>query len=62
VTREEHLRAIKIIASKRRGKRIGLLALCSGPDCDGAEVWIAGISIGDAVDAGDKHIAEVSEE
>jgi hypothetical protein len=39
MTREEHLKAIYIVGSKKRGKVHGLLMLCSGPECGGAEMF-----------------------
>lgn len=39
MTREQHLRAIYIVGSAKRGKVDGLVMLCSGPDCGGAEMF-----------------------
>lgn len=39
MTREEHLKAIYIVGSVKRGKVNGLLMLCSGPECGGAEIF-----------------------
>lgn len=39
MTREEHLKAIYIAGAAKRGKTMGLLMLCSGPECGGAEMF-----------------------
>lgn len=61
MTREEHLRAIYVIASQRRGKRAGLLMLCSGPDCAGAEVFALSHTVGAVLEAAARHIDEMGE-
>lgn len=38
MTREEHLKAIKLVGTRVVGKRTMLVMLCSGPDCGGAEM------------------------
>jgi hypothetical protein len=61
VTREEHLRAIYIVGSAKRGKRNGLRMLCSGPDCGGAEMFAIGLTAASVVTAVDAHIEEIEE-
>lgn len=58
MTSEEHLAAIYIISSQKRGRTSGLLALCSGPDCAGAEVYVAGLTVGKVLAAANRHIDE----
>lgn len=61
MTREEHLRAIYLVGTVRRGKRLGLLMLCSGPECGGAEVFAGGLSAADVATAAERHIDETEE-
>ena len=56
MTREEHLRAITVVGSSKRFKRIGLLMLCSGPDCGGADMFAMGLSVAAVVTAANAHI------
>jgi hypothetical protein len=58
VTRDEHMRAIYIVCGQQRGKTRGLLMLCSGPDCAGAEVFAPGRKAADVVTAANRHIDE----
>lgn len=60
MTREEHLRAIYLAGSAKRGNRNGLLMLCSGPDCGGAEMFTPGPTVADVMAAADAHIDAVS--
>ena len=53
-----HREAVRIVASQKRGKRLGLLMLCAAPECHGAEVFAPGHSVADVVAAADAHIAE----
>jgi hypothetical protein len=57
VTREEHMRSIYIVGSAKRGKREGLLMLCSGPECGGAEMF-AERNAGAVAAAANAHIDE----
>lgn len=61
MTRDEHLRAIRVVGSVKRGKRFGLLMLCSGPECGGAEVFAGGLSAADVATAAERHIDETEE-
>lgn len=56
MTREEHLKAIYIVSSAERGRNSGLLMLCSGPDCGGAEMFARGLTVGAVVAAANVHI------
>ncbi len=38
MTREEHLKAVKVVGSRQVGARIMVVMLCSGPECGGAEL------------------------
>lgn len=38
MTREEHLKAIWVVNSRKVGNHMLLVMLCSGPDCGGAEI------------------------
>lgn len=38
VTREEHLKAVYVVSSRKLGKSTVLVMLCSGPECGGAEM------------------------
>lgn len=58
MTREEHLRAVTIVGSAKRYKRAGLLLLCSGLDCGGAEMFAAGHSVAVVLAAANAHIDE----
>ena len=57
MTREDHLKAIYIVGSAKRGKAIGVLMLCSGPDCGGAEMFARPT----AADVGAKANAHIDE-
>lgn len=59
MTREEHLRAIYIIGSQKRGNRTGLLMLCSGPECGGAQMFAAGLTAAAVATAADTHTDEI---
>lgn len=59
MTREEHRRAIYIVSSAKRGKFTGLLMLCSGPDCGGAEMFAPRLTVAAVVAAADAHIDAV---
>lgn len=59
MTREEHLKALYILGTKARGKTSGLLLLCSGPDCGGAEVFAPGLTVGAVSEAANRHIDEM---
>lgn len=39
MTREQHLKAIFIVGTKKVGNTLGLTMMCSGPDCDGAQMF-----------------------
>lgn len=56
MTREEHRRAVYIVGSATRNKRPGLLLLCSGPECGGAEVFVPGLTAAAVAAATDAHI------
>lgn len=56
MTREEHLRAITIVGNTRRYKRIGVLMLCSGPDCGGAEMFADSPNAAAVATAANTHI------
>jgi hypothetical protein len=56
VTREEHRKAIYMVGAQKRGNRNGLLMLCSGPECGGAEMFIRGITVDAVIAAADAHI------
>lgn len=58
MTRDEHMRAIRIVGSAKRGKRLGLLMLCCGPECAGAEMFATGLAAADVVTAADAHIQQ----
>lgn len=58
MTREEHLKAIYIVSSQKRGKATGLLMLCSGPDCARAEVFAVRRTAGAVAEAANRHIDE----
>jgi hypothetical protein len=58
MTREEHLQAIKIVGSEQRHKRLGLLLLCSGPDCAGASMFADGRNAAAVATASNAHIDE----
>lgn len=62
MTRDQHLRAIYITGSVKRGKRDGLLMLCSGPECGGAEMFAPGRTAADVVSAADGHIDDVDQD
>jgi hypothetical protein len=59
VTRDEHRQAIYVTASVKRGKRTGLVMLCSGPECGGAEMFAPSLRVGDVLAAADAHIDAV---
>lgn len=56
MTREEHLKKIMIVGTRKLGKSTALVMLCSGPECGGAEM-LSRCSVGDAVTAAGVHIA-----
>lgn len=58
MTRDEHLKHILIVGSQTRGKRHGLLMLCSGPECAGAEMFARGLKVADVLVAAEAHIAD----
>lgn len=62
MTRDEHLRVIRIVGTATRGKRIGLLLLCAGPECGGAEQFARGLSVADVVDAAGRHLDDFAAE
>lgn len=62
MTRDEHLAAILIVGSAKRGKRHGLLMLCSGPDCGGAEMFARGLKVADVLAAANAHIDDTEED
>jgi uncharacterized protein (DUF983 family) len=62
VTRDEHLAAILIVSSAKRGKRHGLLMLCSGPDCGGAEMFARGLKVPDVLAAANAHIDDTEDD
>jgi hypothetical protein len=59
MNREEHRRAIYVVGSARRNKRTGLLMLCSGPECGGAELFARGLTVADVVATANTHIDDV---
>lgn len=59
MTRDEHRRAIYVTASQKRETRFGLVLLCSGPNCHGAEMFAAGLTVADVLAAADAHIDSV---
>lgn len=60
MTREEHLKAIRIVGSAKRGKTIGLIMLCSGPECGGAEMFARSTAADVGVEA-NAHIDKIEE-
>lgn len=58
MNREKHLKAISIVGSGKRYKRYGLILLCSGPDCAGAEMFADGINVASVMTATDAHVKE----
>lgn len=56
MTRDEHLRVIYIVNSVTRGKRQGLLMLCGGPECGGAEMFVPGRSAWDVATVSAAHL------
>lgn len=56
MTRDEHMRAIRVVGTSKREKRIGLVLLCSGPECGGAEVWVPGLSAADVAAGAAQHL------
>jgi hypothetical protein len=59
VTRDEHLQRIYITASQKRGKQHGLVLLCSGPECHGAEMFAPGLTVGHVLVVANQHIDDV---
>lgn len=60
MTRDEHLKAVYVVGSATRGKTTGLLMLCSGPECGGAEMFATGLTAFDVAAAANAHIGEVN--
>lgn len=60
MTREEHLRAIYIVGSKKVGKGNVLVMLCSGPECGGAEMF-ARCTAGDVAAEGGAHVDKMAD-
>lgn len=59
MTREEHLKAVYVMGTAKRGKRDGLLLLCSGAECGGAEVFVPGLTVGAVLVAANAHVDEM---
>lgn len=60
MTREEHLRAIYIVGSKKVGSnRTVLIMLCSGPECGGAEMF-ARCTAGDVAAEAGTHVDKMA--
>ena len=60
MTREEHLKAIHIVGSKKVGKRTVLVMLCSGPECGGAEMF-ARCTAGDVSAEANGHVDKMAD-
>jgi len=60
MTREEHLKAIYIIGSRKLGKNTVLVMLCSGPSCGGAET-LARCTVADVLAGANAHIDEMAD-
>jgi hypothetical protein len=61
VTRDEHLKAVYVVGTAMRGKTAGLLMLCSGPECGGAEMFAAGLTADDVAAAADAHMGQAND-
>ncbi len=60
VTREEHLKAIYVVGSRKVGKRTMLVMMCSGPECGGAEI-LAHYTAADVGTEANAHIDKMAE-
>lgn len=61
MNREEHLKAIRIVGAATRGKTNGLVMMCSGPTCGGAEMFARRTAADVAAEAG-AHIDKMDAE
>lgn len=58
MTRAQHREAVYIVGTDTRGKVFGLILVCHGPDCGGAEMF-ARPTVGDTVAKVEAHIDEM---